>query len=342
MEPKKPRTREVICEYQPYILNPPVPPSELRAEAVANDGPTVAAWKETWLANIQANKDKFGSFKKSSLGNLYNKFLHRPVIIAGSGPSLRHNVDELKNRNGIPVISCLHNFHFFEDNDVKPEYYVSLDAGPIVLEEISEGGSKTEDEYWDMTKDRALIAFIGSDPRLLEKWQGEIYLYNAPVPDEDYENKVDAIEMFRCPVSSGGNVLGAALYVAKGFLGAGAIIFIGADFSFDPANNRFHGWDSKYDRSMGYTVPMFDVFGNKVKTWQSYKNFAQFFNWMSMQVPGFYINCSEGGCLGSFAEGNIFTIKQMDLKDCLDMYNMSRHLKDQALTPDTAIKKILF
>jgi hypothetical protein len=342
MEPKKPRTREIICEYQPYILNPPVAPAQLRADAVSGDGPTVERWKETWLNNIRANKKKFGSFKENSLGSLFNKYLHRPVIIAGSGPSLQHNVDKLKDRNGIPLLSCLHNFHYFEDKGINPEYYVSLDAGPIVLEEVSEGGSKTEDEYWAMTKDRTLLAFIGSDPRLFEKWQGPVYLFNAPVPDPDYENQVDDIEMFRCSVSTGGNVLGACLYIGKGYLGASSIIFVGADFSFDPANNRFHGWDSKYDKSMGYTVPIFDIFGNKVKTWQSYKNFAQFFNWVSVQVPGFYINCSEGGCLGSYAEGNLYNIRQMDLEDCLKMYNMSNHLRDQALNPDTAIKKILF
>lgn len=336
------KLREVICEYQPYIFQPPVSRQQLRANSVSADSVTIDAWKETWINNVKANKRHFGSFKKHSLGNLFNQYLHRPVIIAGSGPSLRHNAKKLKDRGGIPLVSCLHNFHFFEDLELEPEYYVSLDAGPVVLEEISEGGSKSADEYWDMTKDRKLIAFIGSDPRLFDLWQGEIYLYNATVPDEDYEQQIAEIEDFRCVVSNGGNVLGACLYVAKGFFGAGTIIFTGADFSFDPANNRFHGWDSKYDRDVGYCVPMFDVYGNKVKTWQSYKNFKSWFDWVAMSVPGLYINCSEGGCLGSYADGNIHQIKQMDLEQCLDMFNMSRHIKEQALDPENAEKKILF
>lgn len=336
------KKREMICEYQPYIFNTPVPANRLRSNAVSADDITIETWKEKWLANIRANKKHFGSFKKHSLGNLYNQFLHRPVIIAGSGPSLKHNAHKLKDRNGIPLVSCLHNFHYFEDLGLEPEYYVTLDAGPIVLEEVSEGGSKTPDEYWDLTKDRKLIAFIGTDPRLFEKWQGEVYLYNAPVPDTDYEQQVDEIEQFRCSVSNGGNVLGSCLYISKGFFGAGSIIFVGADFSFDPENMRFHGWDSKYDKNVGYTVPMYNVFGHKVKSWQSYKNFKDWYDWVSIQVPGIYINCTEGGCLGSYAEGNLHTIRQMDLDACLDMYNMSKHIKEQALSPETAEKKILF
>jgi len=336
------KTRNIICEYQNYIFHTPVPPTQLRSNAVSADQVTIDAWKETWLGNIRKNKKFFGSFKKHSLGSLYGQFLHRPCIIAGSGPSLRHNYKKLKDRNGIPLISCLHNFHFFEDADLAPEYYVSLDAGPVVLEEIAEGGTKTPEEYWNRTKDRSLIAFIGSDPILFEKWQGKIYLYNAPVPDADYEKQVDEIETFRCIVSNGGNVLGACLYITKGYFGSSVTIFTGSDFSFDPGNNRFHGWDSKYDKNMGYCVPAFDVFGNKVKTWQSYKNFKDWFDWVSLQVPGLYINCSEGGCLGSYSDGNLFTIKQMDLDKCLDMFNMSSHLKDQALNPENAEKKILF
>ena len=335
------KRREIVCEYQPYILYQPVRADQLRANAVSADNATINVWEETWLKNIKANKEFFGDFHKHSLGNLFGKYLHRPVIIAGSGPSLKYNAKELVNRGEIPLISCLHNFHYFEDNGVNPEYYVSLDAGPVVLEEIAEGGAKTPDEYWELTKDRKLIAFIGSDPRLFEKWQGEKYVFNAPVPSADYEDKVDAIESFHCMVSNGGNVLGACLYIAKGYFGAGAIVFVGADFSFG-YDRKFHSWDSKYDKEMGNCVPVYDVYGHKVPTWQSYKNFKDWFDWVSIKVPGIYINCSEGGCLGSYADGNLHTIKQMDLTDCLDMFNMSRHIKEQAIKPQDAVKRILF
>ena len=35
-----------------------------------------------------------------------------------------HNVQDLKERGGIPLVSCLHNFNFFEDNDIDVDYYI--------------------------------------------------------------------------------------------------------------------------------------------------------------------------------------------------------------------------
>lgn len=336
------RVRNYVCEYQPYIYRPPVASNQLRSNSTANDNATIDNWKPTWLKNIRANKQHFGSFKKHSIGSVYNQHLYKPCIIAGSGPSLKYNYEKLKNRNGIPLVSCLHNFHYFEDAGIAPDYYVTLDAGPVVIEEVSEGGQKTPDEYWQMTKDRTLIAYIGTDPRLFEKWQGKVLLFNAPLPDLELEKEIESIEQFRAMISNGGNVLGACMYFAKGWLGCPTTIFVGADFCFDPGDQRFHSWDSKYDKNMGNCVSAFDVFGHKVKTWGSYFNFKCWFDWVSLNVPGQYINCTEGGCLGSYPEGNLWTIKQADLDKTLDMMNMSSHLQEQFEDPSKAEKKILF
>src|SRR4029079_16779791 len=110
---------------------------------------------------------------------------------------------------------CLHNYHFFEDQGIEIDYYVSLDAGQVVLEEISDGGKKTPDEYWASTKNKKLCAFVGSNPELFKLWQGEVFLFNAPVPDAKYMEEVEKLEPFNCYISNGGNVLGACLYIAK-------------------------------------------------------------------------------------------------------------------------------
>lgn len=334
--------REIACVYQPYITSAPQSPKEMHGQACSNDDVTIKRWKEEWLSNIQANKKHFGSFASVSLGNLFGKYLYRPIIVAGSGPSLKFNVKELKNRREIPLVSCLHNFHFFEDNGCPADYYVSLDAGAVTMDEVSEGGNRTEDEYWELTKDRTLLAFIGSHPDLLKRWKGKIYLFNAPVPDEDYKKRLSEIEVFNVWVGSGGNVLGACLYISKGVFGAGASIFVGADFSFG-YDRKFHSWSSKYDADLGICVPAWDVFGTRVPTWQSYFNFKTWFDYISMQIPGVYINCTEGGCLGSYEYGNLHTIKQMDLRDCLDMYHMIDHIKEQTLNPAAEMQiKMLF
>ena len=335
------KRREILCEYQPYMEHPPVARRSLYGQACANDEVTVNSWRATWIKNAQANHARFGSFKERGLGKLWGKHRFQPGIVVGSGPSLKENAAELKNNPGIPVISCLHNFHFLEDEGIKVDYYVTLDAGPVTIEEVSEGGKRTADEYWAATKDRTLLAYISTDPKLLELWQGEIYFYSCPVPDKTVMDEVSKLEPFATDVSTGGNVLGACVYIAKAIFGCNPIAFMGADFSFSYLE-KFHGWDSKYDAELGQTVRMTDVFGNSVKSWQSYANFKSFFDWMAETVPGFYVNCTEGGTLGAYAGGNIRSIRQMDLKDFLRMYTLHEEVKDQCLAPESAPRKILY
>ncbi len=338
---KTPKTAEIILEYQNYIETPPVAPQTLYSQACSNDGVTISTWRPTWLANIKANKERFKSFKDHGIGKLYNKFKNMPAIVAGSGPSLKRNGASLKDRGDIPLVSCLHNYSFFEDNGVTPEYYVTLDAGPVVIEEVYEGGAKTPAEYWASTKNKVLLAFIGTDPKLFDHWQGEVYFYNAPVPDPDFLAQVEAIEPFNTYISNGGNVLGACMYIAKGIMGCNPIAYVGADFAFS-YSKKFHAWDSKYDKSLGYVVKAVDVFGNKVLTWQSYSNFKGWFDYIAIQVPGLWVNCTEGGTFGAYPDGNIMAVKQMDLDDFVGMYTMNEVLRSQCESPELNEKRLLF
>ncbi len=318
------RKEEICLEFQNYIDSPPVTPKQMFQQACSNDGPTIESWRDIWLKNVKANKARFGNFNDHSIAKIHKRFKNLPGIIAGSGPSLRHNASKLKNRGNMALVSCLHNFHFLEDLGANVDYYVTLDAGPVVIEEVFEGGTRTEAEYWAMTKEKTLLAFIGTDPGLFEKWQGEVLFYAAPVPDDKYAKAVDEIEAFNMMVSNGGNVLGACLYIAKVFLGCNPIIFTGADFCFG-YDHRFHSWDSKYDGNLGHVMRHTDVFGNRVLTWQSYFNFKCWFDSRCIEVPGIWINATEGGCLGSYPDGNISHIRQMTLDEVLKMYSMADH-----------------
>lgn len=338
---RPPKRVEILLEYQNYIETAPVKPSDMYAQACTNDGVTINTWRKIWLDNIAANKKRFGSFKEHGLGKLFQKHKYMPAIVAGAGPSLKRNVQQLKGRGEIPLISCLHNYSFFEDNGHHADYYVTLDAGPVVIEEVYEGGKKTPEEYWESTKGKTLIAFIGTNPGLFDKWQGDVYLYNAPVPDPEFIAESEKIESFFTFVSNGGNVLGASMYIAKGIFGCNPIAFVGADFCFS-YDKKFHSWDSKYDKSLGYVLKAVDVFGNKVLTWQSYNNFKMWFDYIATQVPGIWINCTEGGTMGSYPEGNIMAVKQMDLEEFNLMCRMHEQLAGQCNNPEIMEKRLLF
>jgi len=340
----KVKTAEIILEYANTIDGPPMTHEDMWKRATNADGPTIEMWRETWLKNTAHNHKTFGSFAEHGLGQLYNKHLHQPCILAGAGPSLKLNAHLLKDRpEGMILVSCLHNFHFMEEMDANVDYYVSLDAGPVVLEEVCEGGTKDESWYWERTKGRKLLAYIGSDPRLFEKWQGEVFLFASPIPDEKIREEIKKLEIFNTHVSSGGHVLGASLHIAKGQLGCGSIVWVGADYSFSNIKKHtFHAWDSKYDKDLGQWVAAVDIYGNRVKTWQSYYNFKVWTDLIVQRCPGDYINCTEGGILGAYQGGNIRQIKQMDLEHAYKMFNNSSHLKEQCLDPKTAQLKILF
>lgn len=338
----KVKKREIILEYQPYADIPSLDRQGLYSTACRNDDITISSWRETWLRNIRANKEKFGSFAEHSIGDLFGSQKFKACIVMGSGPHLKYQADTLAKNPGIPTVSCLHNFHFCIDNDIPVDYYVSLDAGPVVIEEVSEGGREEPSYYWDQTADKTLICFIGTDPGLLEKWQGKVYFFNCPIPDQGLVEEIDAIESFRVYISNGGNVLGACMYFAKAFLGCNPIIFTGASFSFDYDSKTFHGWESKYDGNLGRTVKLTDVFGNKVHSWASYAGFKSWFDWVAETKPGIWINATEGGCFGSYPEGNLRSVIQMDLDEVYDQFNMCENIRDQAENPETAERKILF
>lgn len=338
---KGPGFREINIDltYKPTIPAPPPQAGNLYQQACSGDDITVKSWKQTWIDNYKANKERFGSFAENSIGELYGSRRYQPCVILGAGPSLRHSFDALKENQGfdfpVTTVSCLHNYAYLYDNDIYADYYVSLDAGDVVCDDFIEGGKYDADYYWNSTKGKTLIAIATSPPKLFEKWQGKVYLFNSLIPDADYREQLAGIEKFQHYVSCGGNVLGACLYIAKALFCCDPVMFTGADFCFD-YDNRFHGRDSKYDNfdgnGVGDCLMHPDVFGIMRKTWPSYYNFKCYFDDFVQRVPGNYISCSEG-ILGSYHEGNIGQFRYMPLSDALLPYKISQQVKYQPAIP---------
>jgi hypothetical protein len=161
--------------------------------------------------------------------------------------------------------------------------------------------------------------------------------------------EIEAIEPFFTCIGTGGNVLGACLYIAKAILGCNPIVFTGADFCFGSGRSKdgqlqhsFHAWNSKYDKNLGQFNYITDIFGIKRKTWQSYANFKAWFDYVVQTVPGTYYNCSEGGCLGSYPEGNIRALQYMDLSQFFELCNLNAHIRPQCVEPNKEHKLMLF
>jgi hypothetical protein len=331
----------MIKTAQNVIEGIPFNPKELYKSATNSDEVTVNSWRPTWIKYVEQNA-KY-DYNENSCWNLFGKEEYRPIILAGSGPSLKYNSHFLKEhpvrnldgngwtqgggRGNVRIVSALHNFGYFEDNGImtKDDYYITLDSGDITIGEVSEGGKRTPEEYWELTKDRTLIAVAQCHPTVLEKWQGPKYFFMVPTSDDLMNEYKKHMDFSKVPgFSVGGNVLGAGLYFAKAILGAGPIIFIGADFSFG-YDHKFHGWNSHYDEKFQGVVPKVDIFGNKVYTWPSYFGFKCWFDYIAVGGHGgvsqLFINSTEGGILGAYPEGNIKQILQMPLKGALEIFN---------------------
>ena len=316
-------------EFQPYIDHMPVNPQELYGQACSSDKVTVDSWRPTWISNVKKCKAKFGGFKSHGIGQFLGKNAGGAAIVAGSGPSLKRNAEHLRNRpSSVPLVSALHNYAYLLDRGIVADYYITLDAGHVVVDEMSDGGQESDEFYWNSTKDKTLCAFIGSDPDLFEKWQGKIALFSAPIPDVDVNKAMDDEEPgFHQYISAGGNVLGGSTYFARTVLGAFTIVWVGNDqaFSYD---KQFYDWDHGLNGTPGdHAITWPDVFGIAVKTWPSYFNFKCWFDFITNQVPGIWINATEGGIIGSYREGNIRSVKQMALCDVMNMFRAHEGIK---------------
>lgn len=321
------KTIEIDLVYQPTIDGPPQSQGNLFEKAAANDKPTVEAWRNIWVDLTKKAKDRFGSFADKSIGKLHGINRHKPCVVIGSGPSLKNSIDALRENSKLehPVmtVSCLHNFGYFEDEGFHSDYYLTLDSGSIVVADVFEGRKEPPEYYWERTKGKTLLATVATQPELFDLWQGEIYLFNVPIPDLEVQKALQDIEKFTHYIAPGGNALGGCFYVAKAIFGSDPILIVGADFCFD-YNNQFHSYKTHYDTLGGY-IMWPDVYGIPRKTWQSYLNFKYWFDHIACSVPGHYVSCSEG-LLGAYHGGNIRQFKYMPLKDALLPYWMSERV----------------
>lgn len=321
------RTVEVDFQYQPLIDGPPAREGDLHQRSCGSDTETISHWNQTWIKNYQASHERFKDFSELSIGRLHNSNQYRPVIICGSGPSLQHSLPALKknalSENPVLTISCLHNFGLFEDHGFSADYYLTVDSGKIVLDDLDEGRQLAKGSYWEKTKGKKLLACVLTDPEVFEKWQGEIFLFSCLIPDDRIKKEFDRIQRFAHYLSSGGNALGCCLYASKAIFGSDVVHLVGADFCFD-YNNTFHSYKTHYDKLGNYML-WTDVFGHKRKTWGSYLNFKFWFDWVACTIPGRYVNSSEG-LLGAYLEGNIRQFQYMSLAEAMIPYEMTNYV----------------
>lgn len=312
---------QMMLSYQPYVTQAPINKQQQWDQACSSDKVTSESWRDLWLEYIGENVRENGADDRT-VGDMYGDHACLPCLCVASGPSLKRNFDQVREvPERIPVISCLHSFHKFVDSDTRCNAFVTLDAGDVVIKELSEGGRHPEQYYWDATKDHTLIAGLVTPPDLIRRWKGEVRFFNATIPDDRFMEEMPKITKNQWVYSVGGNTFGAAMYHAAWVWGCRELALVGADFAFDYMH-KFHPWDTDYDQKFAGLVPCTDVYGNRVYSWPSYQNFRM---WTEFQAQGSFanhhvriVNCTEGGTLGAYPHGNVMWVQQMTLRDWVD------------------------
>ena len=331
---------------QPYIPGPPRSKEDLQKTYSASDEITVKTWWNEWVKNKVSNFKNFKPADNTTMKD-YGKYAYQPCIIAGSGPSLKQNAHHLKDRGDICLVSTLHNFGYFEEQGIKADYYLNLDAGDITIPEAAEGFADIyeamkdfspmnkiryldEVNFWKRTKGKTLVTCLHGNPELHKRWQGKILWFDTALHgiNEEVAKEAPDITGWNFIYQTGGNTLGACLYHARAVLGSSPIAFIGADFCFQ--NSKFHAWNSPYDTQCQGTMPCTTIHGERAETWPSYFGFKTWFEFIACgglgNTPHSFVNCTEGGILGAFPEGNIMQIRQRTLLEFIREYNLHKLL----------------
>jgi len=310
-----------------------------------SNGITVYSWRNDWLRNVKENKEHFGYFHRDhSVKVFHNELLNKPLLLVGAGPSLQNNIQHIKlaKEKGIKILAGHHALMYLarEDVNVKPDYVLTLDSG------------KMWDEYYAFDKmdcsDVPLLADMTCNTDQLKQWKGPIYFYKSSYPDNEIARYLKMeIERFvpedQYPslMEVGGHAMGAMLGMAKGIFQANQILFAGADYSFNN-QGKFYPFDHKIDQvvvtdnhdgsSSEKPAPpppegqIFDIFGNSVYTNSAYLGFknvmdlairANKLNALANNQELDFINCSEGGALGSVNGGNSKWMQYMKLEDAI-------------------------
>jgi len=175
-------------------------------------------------------------WRKNASDNLYKVLKHKRVqdichdkskiaLIIAAGPSLKYHFKIIRDFREEFTIFCVDvAFGILVDNDIMPDYVMTLDSGNI--------GRAFPERLKEKTKESALITATVSPAELTDLFKGEIYYYNCHNPQIKVLTEVEKMFPQIKPLVSRLNVADFALYNVGLLFGYKNICVMGMDFSF--------------------------------------------------------------------------------------------------------------
>lgn len=188
-------------------------------------------FEEKWIKNIFTNLRWLG--RTSGVSKFFNRFTGYPGIIVSAGPSLREELDILKNLRNQAVIICVDTaFKVLSKAGIEPHFVMTLDAQKYSFKHFT-GVSAA---------DTVLVSDMVSCPSILNYYKGRKVLSTTSKYYQDLNGEtvrettpsMDWIEKFaESPgdIQSGGSVATSAFDFLLN-IGCNPIILLGQDLAY--------------------------------------------------------------------------------------------------------------
>ena len=240
-------------------------------------------WNKRTLENIPYFK------KEKSIWNLEFKYYaedEKAMVLVGSSPCLKKDVDKLKDLDDDFVIVCANSsLKFLLENNIRPHYVIAVDSDATDIP-----------QHLDIkdSKDITLLASTVICNKALDAWKGPIYFLPYYSIKKELKHKVR--NRLGNGVPSGGNSITSAFYVVSIIFGSKTVMFVGNEHCFDKVKDYYADTKAAKQEKLKLIFPVKDVLGRDRWTLPSHYNYAIWTEKVcnDLTPQGYFIDTSFG------------------------------------------------
>ena len=235
---------------------------------------TISKFSKTWLMNTIENIASVNNKSAYLLSDLENKFVGQTALIAGAGPSLRENIQNIKeNRDKFVIFAVNKVAKYLIENGISPDFIICLDAKNM---DRTLGGLESHLEKVNCIMD------IRTDKSLFNKNFHKIFINFSET--DFFTKKLSQFNKFLHFYESGGTASILAL-VSAIKLGFSKVVLAGIDlafkenmiYSYGETMNRVSQNEIIVDNVRKNLIQVRSVNGGIVYTREDYQTFIYHF-----------------------------------------------------------------
>jgi hypothetical protein len=243
--------------------------------------------REQWEVNSLENMPLFK--KSNSIWNLEWKYYQekeKAMVIVGSSPCLKDDVEKLKELDDNFIIVCANSsLKFLLKNGITPQYCICLDSDIIDIPRHLMG----------VESDKVtLLASTAVWSKILKQWKGEVYY--MPYYSVDVKTRRKIRSRLGKGVPGGGNSMTQAFYLVSIIFGARTVIFVANEYCFDKRKDYYADTESAKQEKLSTIYPCVDVLGRDRWTLPAFYNYVIWQEKVCTDLypPGFFADTSFG------------------------------------------------